>query len=52
MRVEPRAANELVVVHPLAHDELELVLNAGVDEVAEQPALDTVICLAGMYAGP
>ena len=41
----PIDGGEFTVIDPLAQHELILVLNVGVDEIPEQPALDAVISL-------
>src|SRR5271155_826641 len=43
--MQPNRAGELAFVDPLAQHELVLVLDIGVDEVAEEPAFDTVVGL-------
>src|SRR5580658_3324460 len=43
--VQPDCPGELGVVYPMSQYELILILDAGVDEVAEKPALDAVVGL-------
>ena len=43
--IQPDGAGEFAVIDPLAQHELILVLDMGVDEVAEEPPLDSVVRL-------
>ena len=54
--IQPDGPGEFAVIDPLAEHELVLVLDMGVDEVAEEPAFDSVVRLrrvvsAGRTAG-
>ena len=51
-RVQPDCSGEFAVIHPLAQHELVLVLDARVDEITEQPALDAVIGLRRIVDRP
>ena len=43
--IQPDGPGEFAVIDPLAQHELILVLDIGVDEVAEEPAFDPVVRL-------
>ena len=46
--IEPYRSRKFAVIDPVAQHELVLVLDARVDEIAEQPALDSIIWPGGI----
>ena len=51
-RIQPHRSGKLAVIDPVPEHELVLVLDARVDEIAEQPTLDSVIGLGGIIGRP
>src|SRR5277367_3081601 len=49
--IEPNRPGESGVVDPLAQHELVLVLDVGIDEIAQQPALDAVVGFRRIVGG-
>jgi hypothetical protein len=49
--MQPNRSGEFTVVHPLAHHEFILVVDTGIDEVAEEAAFDAVVRLRRIKSG-
>src|SRR5438105_10437199 len=50
--MQPDLSSEFAVINPMTKHELVLVLDARVDEIAEQPALDAVVGLRRIIGRP